>query len=115
MSGGKVATCSIGLTNLAETPLLASDAAKAVIGTSLDEASLKKAAAAAQAIMSPAADARDVTAESWWFFWPSWTRHPPQSVFTGHCNESGRHVIAEYGVKRQFFGTRRQDRWTLMS
>src|ERR1700741_2805093 len=58
MSGGKVATCSIGLTNLAETPLLASDAAKAVIGTSLDEASLKKAAAAAQAIMSPAADAR---------------------------------------------------------
>jgi carbon-monoxide dehydrogenase medium subunit len=58
MSGGKVATCAIGLTNLAETPLLASDAAKAVIGTSLDEASLKKAAAAAQAIMSPASDAR---------------------------------------------------------
>ncbi|MBR1123963.1 xanthine dehydrogenase family protein subunit M [Bradyrhizobium lablabi] len=58
MSGGKVATCAIGLTNLAETPLLATDAANAVIGTSLDEASLKKAAAAAQAIMSPAADAR---------------------------------------------------------
>ena len=58
MSGGKVATCSIGLTNLAETPLLATDAAKAVIGTGLDEASLRKAAAAAQAIMSPAADAR---------------------------------------------------------
>ena len=46
------------LHNLAETPLLATDAAKAVIGTGLDEASLKKAAAAAQAIMSPAADAR---------------------------------------------------------
>jgi aerobic carbon-monoxide dehydrogenase medium subunit len=58
MSGGKVATCAIGLTNLAETPLLATDAAKAVIGTSLDEASLKEAAAAAQAIMSPASDAR---------------------------------------------------------
>jgi len=58
MSGGKVATCAIGLTNLAETPLLATDAAKAVIGTGLDEASLKKAAAAARAIMSPAADAR---------------------------------------------------------
>ena len=58
MAGGKVATCTIGLTNLAETPLLATDAAQAVIGTSLDEASLKKAAAAAQAIMSPAADAR---------------------------------------------------------
>src|SRR4249920_3469587 len=58
MSGGKVATCKIGLTNLAETPLLADDAAKAVIGTSLDPATLKKAAAAAEAIMSPAADAR---------------------------------------------------------
>lgn len=58
MSGGKVATCSIGLTNLSETPLLAEDAAKAVIGTSLDPATLKKAAAAAEAIMSPAADAR---------------------------------------------------------
>jgi carbon-monoxide dehydrogenase medium subunit len=58
MAGGKVATCSIGLTNLHETPLLANDAAKAVIGTSLDDATLKKAAAAAEAIMSPAADAR---------------------------------------------------------
>jgi len=58
MAGGKVATCSIGLTNLHETPLLAADAAKAVVGTSLDAASLKKAAAAAEAIMSPAADAR---------------------------------------------------------
>jgi carbon-monoxide dehydrogenase medium subunit len=58
MAGGKVATCAIGLTNLSETPLLATDAAKAVIGTSLDPATLKKAAAAAVAIMSPAADAR---------------------------------------------------------
>jgi carbon-monoxide dehydrogenase medium subunit len=58
MAGGKVATCQIGLTNLSETPLLADDAAKAVIGTSLDAATLKKAAAAAVAIMSPAADAR---------------------------------------------------------
>jgi carbon-monoxide dehydrogenase medium subunit len=57
-AGGKVATCRIGLTNLAETPLLAEDAARAVIGTSLDPATLKKAAAAAEAIMSPAADAR---------------------------------------------------------
>ena len=56
--GGKVATCSIGLTNLHETPLLAADAARAVIGTSLDEASLKRIASAAEAIMSPAADAR---------------------------------------------------------
>jgi carbon-monoxide dehydrogenase medium subunit len=58
MAGGKVVTCSIGLTNLAETPLLATEAAQAVIGTSLDDASLKKAADAARAIMSPAADAR---------------------------------------------------------
>jgi aerobic carbon-monoxide dehydrogenase medium subunit len=58
MAGGKVASCAIGLTNLSETPLLAEDAAKAVIGTSLDPATLKKAATAAQAIMSPAADAR---------------------------------------------------------
>ncbi len=58
MAGGKVATCAIGLTNLHETPLLAADAAKCVIGTSLDAATLKKAAIAAEAIMSPAADAR---------------------------------------------------------
>jgi aerobic carbon-monoxide dehydrogenase medium subunit len=58
MTGGKVASCAIGLTNLHETPLLATEAAKAVIGTSLDAATLKKAAEAAEAIMSPAADAR---------------------------------------------------------
>jgi len=58
LSGGRVATCSIGLTNLSETPLLAEEAARAVIGTSLDPAALKKAAQAAQAIMSPAGDGR---------------------------------------------------------
>ena len=58
MSGGKVATCSIGLTNLSETPLLAEDAASAVVGTGLDEASLRQAAAAAEKIMSPSADTR---------------------------------------------------------
>ena len=58
MASGKVASCAIGLTNLHETPLLATDAAKMVIGTNLDAATLKKAAAAAEAIMSPAADAR---------------------------------------------------------
>ncbi|MGV8936671.1 MAG: FAD binding domain-containing protein [Allorhizobium sp.] len=58
MQDGRVATCSIALTNLSDTPLLAEDAAKAVIGTSLDEASLKAAADAARVIMNPAADAR---------------------------------------------------------
>jgi aerobic carbon-monoxide dehydrogenase medium subunit len=58
MAGGKVTSCAVGLTNLHETPLLATEAAQAVIGTSLDAATLKKAGAAAMAIMSPAADAR---------------------------------------------------------
>jgi carbon-monoxide dehydrogenase medium subunit len=57
-ANGKVATCAIGLTNLSETPLLADAAAKLVIGSSLDDGTLKKAAAAASAIMAPAADAR---------------------------------------------------------
>lgn len=58
MAGGRVETCSIGLTNLSETPLLAQDAAHAVIGTTLDDATLKKAAEAAVAIMEPAEDTR---------------------------------------------------------
>ncbi|MEW9838324.1 FAD binding domain-containing protein [Mesorhizobium marinum] len=58
MSGGKVATCSIGLTNLSETPLVAEAAAQAVIGSALDASALKNAAAAAVAIMSPAGDGR---------------------------------------------------------
>lgn len=58
MTQGTVTTCSIGLTNLAETPLWAEDAAKAVIGTSLDAAVVKKAAAAAEAIANPASDNR---------------------------------------------------------
>ena len=58
MANGKVASCSIGLTNLHETPLLAADAAKAVIGTALDAAALQAASTAAQTIMAPAADAR---------------------------------------------------------
>jgi carbon-monoxide dehydrogenase medium subunit len=57
-NGGRIATCSIGLTNLGETPLWAEDAAKAVVGSSLDPATVKKAAAAAEAIASPASDNR---------------------------------------------------------
>ena len=58
MQGGKVATCAIGLTNLAETPLLAEAAARAVIGTGLDADALQAASAAAVAIMAPASDGR---------------------------------------------------------
>jgi carbon-monoxide dehydrogenase medium subunit len=55
---GKVATCAIALTNVGDTALVAEDAAKAVIGTALDKASLAAAAAAAEAITAPAADGR---------------------------------------------------------
>jgi len=58
MAGGKVGTCSIGLTNVAETPLWAQDAAKILVGSTLDAATVKKAVAAAEAITAPATDAR---------------------------------------------------------
>jgi carbon-monoxide dehydrogenase medium subunit len=58
MKGGKVVSCSIGLTNLAETPLWAEEAGKIVTGSSLDDATVKKAVAAAEAITSPASDGR---------------------------------------------------------
>jgi carbon-monoxide dehydrogenase medium subunit len=58
MTGGKVGACSIGLTNLAETPLWAQEAAKILVGSTLDAATVKRAAAAAEAITAPATDAR---------------------------------------------------------
>ena len=58
MSGGRVAACSIGLTNVAETPLWAEEAAKILNGSALDAATIKKAVAAAEAITSPASDRR---------------------------------------------------------
>ena len=58
MSGGKVASCSIGLTNVAETALWAQEAGKILAGSALDAVTVKKAVAAAEAITSPAADAR---------------------------------------------------------
>src|SRR6202020_1706439 len=58
MSGGKVATCSIGLTNVAETPLWAEETAKILTGSTLDAATAKKAVAAAEAITAPASAAR---------------------------------------------------------
>jgi carbon-monoxide dehydrogenase medium subunit len=57
MSGSTVATCSIGLTNVAETPLWAEEAGRIVTGSTLDAATVKNAVAAAEAITSPAADA----------------------------------------------------------
>ena len=58
MSGGKVASCSIGLTNVSETPLWAEEAGKILTGSALDAATVKKAVAAAEAITKPATDAR---------------------------------------------------------
>jgi len=58
MSGGKVGSCSIGLTNVAETPLWAEEAAKILVGSALDPATVKRAVAAAEKITAPATDAR---------------------------------------------------------
>ena len=58
VSGGTIATCAIGLTNVAGTALFARDAAASVIGTALDKPTLARAAAAATAIAEPAADGR---------------------------------------------------------
>jgi carbon-monoxide dehydrogenase medium subunit len=58
VSGGRIATCAIGLTNVGDTALFAAAAAQAVVGTTLDKASLAKASAAAEAIAAPAADSR---------------------------------------------------------
>jgi carbon-monoxide dehydrogenase medium subunit len=58
LSAGKVATCSIGLTNVADTPLWAEEAGKILVGSSLDGATVRKAVAAAEAITAPAADRR---------------------------------------------------------
>jgi carbon-monoxide dehydrogenase medium subunit len=58
VSRGRVATCSIGLTNVAETPLWAEEAAGILVGSSLGAETVKQAVAAAEAITSPASDTR---------------------------------------------------------
>ncbi len=58
VSRGKVATCAIALSNLSDTAVLATDAAKAVIGTALEKPALDAAMQAARAVMSPASDTR---------------------------------------------------------
>ena len=58
LANGTVATCAIGLTNVAETALFADAAAGAVVGSKMDKAALARASAAAEAIASPAADGR---------------------------------------------------------
>ena len=58
LNGDRIGSCSIGLTNVADTPLWAEEAAKILVGSTLDAATVKKAVAAAEAITSPAADNR---------------------------------------------------------
>jgi carbon-monoxide dehydrogenase medium subunit len=58
LKGADVASCSIGLTNVAETPLWAEEAGKILVGSKLDAATVKKAVASAEAITSPASDRR---------------------------------------------------------
>lgn len=57
-AGGRITACSIGLTNVADTPLFADDAAAALVGGTLAPAEIAGAVAAAEAITRPAADGR---------------------------------------------------------
>lgn len=56
MAGGKVTSCAVGLTNVGDTALFASEAARILTGSALEEGVVKQAVAAAEAITSPAAD-----------------------------------------------------------
>jgi aerobic carbon-monoxide dehydrogenase medium subunit len=57
-SGGEVASVAIGLTNVGETALLAEEAARLLVGSTLGPETVKKAVAAAEAITAPASDRR---------------------------------------------------------
>jgi carbon-monoxide dehydrogenase medium subunit len=56
--GGEVGSVSIGLTNVGETALLAEEAARLLVGSTLGPETVKKAVAAAEAITAPASDRR---------------------------------------------------------
>jgi carbon-monoxide dehydrogenase medium subunit len=58
MAAGRATSCSIGLTNVGETPLWAEEAARILIGSILDAATVKRAVGAAEAITAPASDTR---------------------------------------------------------
>jgi carbon-monoxide dehydrogenase medium subunit len=58
VSDAVIKTCSIGLTNVAETPLWANQAAAILVGSLLEPATVQQAVAAAEAITAPAADGR---------------------------------------------------------
>lgn len=58
LAGGRIETVTIGLTNVAPTPLLAADAAAALIGRAPEAAAFAEAARRAEAITEPTEDGR---------------------------------------------------------
>jgi carbon-monoxide dehydrogenase medium subunit len=58
MSGGTCKAAAIALTNVGDTPLYATDAAAALLGTAVDQAAVDSAVALAEGITNPAADTR---------------------------------------------------------
>ena len=58
MEAGTCLDARVALTNLADTPLFAEEAGRALIGTPVDAAAIENAAAAAVAITDPASDLR---------------------------------------------------------
>lgn len=58
MSGNTCSSASIGLTNVADTPLWAEEASTILVGSTLDEQTIKQAVNAAKAITDPASDGR---------------------------------------------------------
>ncbi len=56
LDGGRCATASVALTNVADTPLWAEEASRILAGSDLGRAALDRAAAAAEAITKPASD-----------------------------------------------------------
>jgi carbon-monoxide dehydrogenase medium subunit len=62
MEGGVVTAARVGLGAVAPTVLLVEDAAKALVGTKLDDAALEKAAAACRAACKPIDDKRGTIA-----------------------------------------------------
>jgi carbon-monoxide dehydrogenase medium subunit len=57
-SGDRCTFASIALTNVADTPLYAEEAARILVGSTLDAATIDRAVAAAEAITRPSSDGR---------------------------------------------------------
>ena len=58
LENGTVTSAAIGMTNVSDTPLLADKAANHLIGSQLDDVTIKSAVSAAKAITDPAEDGR---------------------------------------------------------